>query len=182
MPRLRAIHPNEANGKAKQLLDGVQENLGMVPNLMRTMASSPAVLEAYVGFGAALAGGVLPSRLREQVALTVAQLNDCAYCQAAHTALGRATGLSDEAIRDSRRGMSPDSKTDAALRFARQVVERRGCVSDGDVARVRRAGHTDAEIAEIVANVAASLFANYFNNVAETEVDFPRVPKLDQIS
>ena len=178
MPRLRAIHPNDANGKAKQLLHGVRGKLGMVPNLMRTMANSPAVLEAYLAFSGALAGGVLPARLREQIALTVAQVNGCDYCLAAHTAVGKSTGLSDEAIRDSRRGVSPDSKTDAALRFARQIVEQRGCVSDSDVARVRRAGHTDAEIAEIVANVAANLFANYFNHVAETEVDFPRVANL----
>jgi AhpD family alkylhydroperoxidase len=115
----------------------------------------------------------LSPQLREQIALAVAQENDCDYCLAAHTALGRSVGLSDEAIRDSRRGASPDSKTDAALRFARLIVEKRGRVSDEDVARVRYAGHTDAEIAEIVANVAVNIFTNYFNHVAETEVDFP---------
>jgi uncharacterized peroxidase-related enzyme len=176
VPRIRAIHPSDADGKAKQLLDGVQARLGMAPNLMRAMANAPAVLEAYLGFSGALAKGVLPAALREQIALTVAEVNGCAYCLAAHSALGRSAGLSDEAIRDSRNGASPDRKTEAALRFARQVVERRGRVSDDDVARIRRAGHADAEIAEIVANVAVNLFTNYFNHVAETEVDFPPAP------
>ena len=92
MPRLRTIHPNEANGKAKELLDGVQGRLGMVPNLMRTMANSPAVLEAYLLFTGVLAGGVLPTRLREQIALTVAQMSECDYCLAGHTAVGKSTG------------------------------------------------------------------------------------------
>ena len=105
-------------------------------------------------------------------------MSGCEYCLAAHTAVGKSTGLGDEAIRDSRRGVSPDSKTDAALCFARQIVEQRGWVTDDDIARVRRGGHSDSEIAEIVANVAANLFTNYFNHVAETEVDFPRARKL----
>ena len=72
-------------------------------------------------------------------------------------------------------GRSQDPKLDAALVFARKVVEKRGLVSDEDIAAVRGAGHDDGAIAEIVANVAANLFSNYFNHVAQTEVDFPKV-------
>ena len=39
----------------------------------------------------------------------------------------------------------------------------------------RGAGFTDGEITEIVANVAVNIFTNYFNHVARTDVDFPRV-------
>ena len=59
------------------------------------------------------------------------------------------------------------------MAFARKIVEDRGHVSDEDVEEVRRAGYTDGEIAEIVANVAMTIFTNYFNHVADTEVDFP---------
>jgi alkylhydroperoxidase family enzyme len=85
-------------------------------------------------------------------------------------------GLSEEDVLDSRHGGSPDSKVEAALRFASQMVEKRGWVSDEDVAHLRSAGYEDAEIAEIVANVALIMFTNYFNHVAETVVDFPPVP------
>ena len=44
MPRLNAIDPKEATGKAKELLDGVKAKIGMVPYLMRTFANSPAAL------------------------------------------------------------------------------------------------------------------------------------------
>ncbi len=175
MPRLKAIETTEADPKAKALLEGVQKKMGMTPNTMRTMANSPAVLEAYLGFSHALRKGSLPSKLREQIALTVGELNGCQYCLSAHSALGKMVGLSDEEIADSRRGVSPDRKTEAVLQFARKVVSERGWVSDDDVASLRAAGTSDAEIAEVVAHVAVNIFSNYFNHVAETEVDFPEV-------
>ncbi len=175
MPRLKAIETDKVEPKTKALLNGVQKKMGMTPNLMRTMANSPAVLEAYLGFGNALGQGTLQPQLREQIALTVGELNECQYCLSAHSALGKMVGLGDEEIADSRRGVSPDRKTEAVLQFARRIVTERGWVSDDDVAAVRAAGTSDAEIAEVVAHVAVNTFSNYFNHVAETDVDFPRV-------
>ncbi len=176
MPRIEPINPEIATGRAKDLLDGVQQKLGMAPNLMRTMAQSPAVLEAYLGIIGALGRGTLPAKLREQIALAVSDANGCGYCLAAHCAVGRMVGLSEEAILDSRAGASADSKSAAALAFSRTLVDKRGWVSDEELARVRAAGFGDGEVAEIVANVAQSIFSNYFNHVAQTEVDFPPAP------
>ena len=166
-----------ANGKAKALLDGVQAKLGVTPNLMRTLANSPAVLEAYLSFGGALAKWELSARLREQIALTVAETNACGYCLAAHTAIGKSVGLSNVAMLDARRSEAGEPKDAAALRFARKVVRERAQVTDADVADLRREGYGDGEIAEIVANVGLNVFTNYFNLVAGTEVDFPAVPE-----
>ena len=177
MSRLKAIDSKHAEGKAKDLLNQVQNKLGMTPNIMRTMANSPAVLQAYLGFSEALRG-VLPAKLREQIALTVAEANNCNYCLAAHSAIGRSVGLSDETILDSRKGFSTNSKDEAALRFASRLVENRGFVTDEDVTGLRDAGYGDEEIAEIVANVTFNIFTNYFNHVAVPEVDFPQVKEL----
>lgn len=175
MPRLQAIETADAEPRAKALLEGVQTKMGMTPNLMRTMANSPAVLESYLGFRNALGAGVLSPKLREQIALVVSESNGCQYCLSAHAALGKMVGLGDEEIADSRRGVSPDRKTEAVLQFARKVVSDRGWVSDDDLTAVRSAGASDAEIAEVVAHVAVNIFSNYFNHVAGTEVDFPEV-------
>ena len=177
MPRLQAVNPKTATGKTKELLDAVHKKYGMTPNLTRTFANSPAALEAYLGFDA-LAGGSLSSALREQIALTVSEINGCDYCLAAHTAVGKMVGLSREQIHRSREALSGDSHEEAALQFAKAIVEKRGWVSDDDLAQVRQAGYSDGEIAEIVANVVKNIFSNYFNHVAETEVDFPAVPQL----
>lgn len=175
MPRLKAIETESAEPKAKMLLESVQKKMGMTPNMLRTMVHAPNVLEAYLGFSNALAAGVLSPKLREQIALTVGELNECRYCLSAHTALGKMVGLGDEEIADGRRGVSPDRKTDAVLKFARKVVTERGWVSDEDVASLRAAGTTDGEIAEIVATVSFNIFTNYFDHVAKPDVDFPEV-------
>ena len=175
MQRLTAVNPAEATGKAKELLDGVQQKLGMTPNLMRTLANSPAALEAYLNFGAALGHGALDAKFREQIALAVAQANSCEYCLAAHTAIGKMVGLSPEQIVASREASAEDAKRNAGLRFAQAIVVERGDLSDAAMTQVKSAGFTDGEIAEIVANVAVNIFTNYFNHVARTEVDFPKV-------
>lgn len=175
MTRLNAIDPDKATGKAKELLDGVKKKLGITPNLMRTMANSPAVLEGYLNFSGALAGGSLSAKLREQIALTVGESNQCQYCVSAHTAIGKMVGLNEDDIDASRNSTSKDPKTEAALRFAKKIVLARGELKDEEVNLVRQAGYTDGEIAEIIANVALNIFTNYFNHIAQTEVDFPKV-------
>lgn len=175
MPRLNAIDPKEATGKAKELLDSVKAKIGMVPNLMRTFANSPAALDGYLNFSGALSGGSLSTKLREQIALTVADANACEYCLSAHTAIGKMVGLNETELVASRHAGSSDPKTDAALKFAHQLVAKRGEVLDSEIAAVRAAGYNDGEITEIVANVALNILTNYFNHVAQTVVDFPKV-------
>ncbi|MGE0473412.1 MAG: carboxymuconolactone decarboxylase family protein [Nitrospirales bacterium] len=179
MPRLPALNPETATGQAKHLLKGVQNKLGFAPNIMRTMANSPAVLQGYLDFSGALSKGHLSPKFREQIALAVSEVNDCRYCLAAHSAIGRTVGLSEEAINDSRRGDSPDTREATAMEFTRHVVSNRGQVADEEVAKLRKAGFTDGAITEILANIDLTLFTNYFNHVAGTEVDFPAVSELE---
>lgn len=178
MTRIDAIDPAHATGKNKELLDAVHSKLGLVPNMMRTMAAAPAVLDAYLQFSGALGKGSLPVKLREQIALAVGQVNLCDYCLAAHSAIGKMVGLTADQIRDSRIGTAVDVKTGAVLTLARRIVDTRGELLDADVAAARSAGLNDGAIAEVVANVALNLFTNYFNHVAETEVDFPAAEEL----
>jgi uncharacterized peroxidase-related enzyme len=175
MSRIPPVDRHTPNDRVRMVFDAVRHQLGMVPNMMRTMAQSPVVLEGYLGFGTALRHGRLPAALQEQIALTIAEANSCDYCLSAHTALGRGAGLSDDQLADAREASASDPKAAAALQFARAVVERRGDVRDQDFARVRAAGYDDGEIAEIIAHVALNVFTNYFNQAARTEIDFPVV-------
>jgi uncharacterized peroxidase-related enzyme len=175
MQRIQAVDPAEATGKTKQLLDVVKGQLGLIPNLMKTLANAPAALEGYLNLATALSKGQLSPGFREQVALTVAQANACEYCLSAHSAIGEKVGLKPEEIYESREAHARDAKRDAGLQFAQALVVQRGQVSDQTLARVRAAGYSDGEIAEIVSHVALNIFTNYFNHVAHTEVDFPKV-------
>jgi len=143
------------------------------------MANSPAVLQGYLDFSQALSKGNLSSKFREQIALAVSEVNDCQYCLAAHSAIGRSVGLSEEAIEDSRKAESTDPKEATVLALTRKIVENRGWVEDEDVAKLRKLGYSQGDIVELIANISLTLFTNYFNHVAKTEVDFPAVSKLE---
>lgn len=174
MSRITAVNHETAEGKTRELLDAVKAKVGFAPNLMKTLAHSPNALEAYLGFSATL-GKTLNAKLREEISLVTAEENGCGYCASAHTAIGKGAGLSDDDTLAARGGNSSNEEHDAALKFAQAVIEKRGFVADTDLATVRNAGFSDAEIVEIVANVALNIFTNYFNNVAATEIDFPVV-------
>jgi uncharacterized peroxidase-related enzyme len=178
MARIDSVSLEAATGRARDLLGAVKDKLGLVPNMHRAMAHSPAALDGYLRLSEALAKGTVSARVREQIALAVAQANGCDYCLAAHSAVGRMVGLTAEQIRDSRLGLAVDPKADALVRLARRVVETRGQVDDADLDDVRQAGFDDGAIAEVVANVALHVLTNYFNLVARTDLDFPAAPAL----
>jgi len=183
MSRLTAIDPDQATGETRELLDATQRTLGVIPNSAKVLASSPAALKNWLESVRALAGGQLDPGLRERIALGVAEANECGYCLSAHSYVAKhVTRLSDEAIGESRRLSSTDPKVDAALTFAETVLETRGGVSDVDVEQVRAAGYSDGEIAEIVAHVAFNVLTNYFNKVADTEIDFPEVTPAGKVA
>lgn len=178
MSRIPQLNPESASGRAKELLDAVHSKLGLVPNMTRAMANSPAVLDGYLSLSGALSKGHLSAKLREQIALTVSEVNGCDYCLAAHSAIGKMVGLTRDQIMDSRRGTAVDSKAAALLKFARRVVDEQGRVSDLDFADAREAGLDDTMMAEVVAHVALNIFTNYFNHVAETDIDFPKAEPI----
>lgn len=177
MPRLNVIDPKAADGKARELFDGPLS--GMHLNIFKGLANSPAALEAYLSLSGALKGGLLNDKERETIALALAEANDCQYCRAAHTHLGKLVGLSPEQMIAARRGGAGDSKLDVLAQFTVQLNEKRGWVADADLEAVRAAGYGDGHIAEIVANYALNTLTNMFNHVNDTEVDFPAPPALD---
>jgi uncharacterized peroxidase-related enzyme len=175
MSRLAIPARADAPAKSQPLLDGVEKQLGLVPNLFRLVGASPAALEGYLGLNGAL-GRTLDAKTRERIALAVAQANGCDYCLSAHTYLGLNLARIDDAeIARNRGGHSGDARADAALVFALRVLESRGKVGDADLAAVRLAGFSEAQVIEIVANVALNVLTNYINNVAQTDIDFPVV-------
>ena len=155
MARIEPVVSEKANASTRQLLEAVNKKLGLVPNVIATMANSEAVASGYLGLSQSLATGSLPARLREQIALLVAEANSCDYCLAAHSAMGKRV---------------PE--------FAAKVVSRHGMVTDQDLQAVRAAGYSDGDIMEIVANITLNILTNYVNLVAGTSIDFPAAPVL----
>lgn len=170
--RIQPVDPQRATGKARRLLGQVRAKFGLVPNVFRVLSNAPVALQGYLHLTEALAGGTFDAKVREQMALAVAESNLCVYCRSAHTFLGEKAGLTPDEIANAIRACAPDPRTDALLKLARSIVVQRGEVSDADLQRARLAGLTDCEVVETVANVALNIFANYVNHVARTAVDF----------
>jgi uncharacterized peroxidase-related enzyme len=172
MLRLNPVPPDQV-GKELQAVLAARPGFEAIPHFLSILAQSPATALAYAQAEGALAGGRLSRRQREQIALAVAEINGSKYCLLAHSATGRNAGLTGEEIESARRAAAPDAKADRMLRFTQSLVLQRGEISDEDLGALRKAGFSDAEIIEIVANIALNIFTNYLNILGRTEVDFP---------
>jgi len=175
MNRIAQLDPQTATGATKSLFDGVQGKLGVVPNLIRVLGNAPAALKGYLNFSAALSDGSFTPKVREQVALTVAETNQCAYCLSAHSFLAGKLGLTQQDLTDARQANAADPRTDAILKLAHSIVVQRGELGATGLDQARRAGLTDGEIVETVAHVALNIYSNYINHIAGTVIDFPEV-------
>lgn len=178
MSRLTAIDLESHCPEARDIIHTLGHPPGGPSTFIRTLAHSPAALEVYLGASCALADGHLSPQRRAMIGLAVAEINGSPYGIAMHHASAVAAGLSADDIVNARYGRADDVATHAMLRFVVAVVLQRGEVSDGDFQALRRAGFDDGSVAEIVANIALCTFADLFNNVARTTIDYP-APKYD---
>jgi len=165
-------------GPVRELLEGVKKSLGGAPNLFRVTAQSPAALASMVQLFGAVGGGKLDAKHREAIALVVSERNGCAYCLSAHSALAQRAGLGEEDRTLAREGRAKDPHLAAAVHLAKALVDHRGHFGDAAFAAAKAAGLDDAEILEVVANVALTTFTNYVNELVHTDLDFPVVPPL----
>lgn len=173
--RIETLNPETTTGKSKELFNAVQSKLGFIPNLIKVLGNSPATLQTYLSLGELTGSGTFSNKYREQLALAIAETNNCNYCLSAHTAIGKMNGLSEEQTEQSRLGYTNDDKSQAGLQFAKAVTEARGQVSEEAVKAVKIAGFNDGEVLEIILNVVANTLTNYVNHIANTEIDFPVV-------
>lgn len=178
MPRLAQINIENAEQDTKTMLEGIQEKMGKVPNIFQGMANSPATLGFYLQGSGALSNSKLNATEREAIALIIAQVNECNYCLAAHTAIGAGAGISAEESINIRKNAASDAKTQALIAFAVKVQNSKGFVSDADIAEFKAAGYGDAEASEVAAIVAMNIFTNFFNHINDTEVDFPAAQSI----
>jgi len=165
---------DESPAATLPLLDEVNKQLGTVPNMMKLIGHSPPALEGYLNMSDALKKGKINKKTRERIALALAEINGSRYCLSAHSHFGKNMNLGETEIKANRSGTSlEDPKAAAAIHFAAKVALDRGHVCDTDIEEVREAGHSNAEIVEIILHVALNTLTNYLNTVAKLKIDFP---------
>jgi uncharacterized peroxidase-related enzyme len=159
------------------IFDNLKKALGFVPNLYATFAHSPTALGTYLALQNAKSS--LRPKEREVINLVVSQVNDCEYCLAAHTALGKMVGFTEAQILEIRRGRASfDPKLDGLARFVREVTEKRGHVSAAATDAFLAAGWSQANLVDAIMVVGDKSISNYLHGTTKIPVDFPAVEKL----
>ena len=180
MPGTAAPNPEQVPADSKPALDAFTKSIGFTPNMLATFALSPIAFNAWATLRGSLSKA-LDLKTRESISLAVSEVNGCNYCLAVHSFGAKHAKMSADDIILARKGHATDPKRDAAVQFARKVIETRGKVGDADVKTVRDAGYTDANIMEIIALVSVYSLTNFFNNVFDPEKDYPAVEPAGSI-
>jgi uncharacterized peroxidase-related enzyme len=155
-----------------RILDGVQKSWGLVPNLHRVLAESPAALEAYASlWGIAEKTGFTPQE-RNIAYIAIIYENECTYCMAGHTNLSRVAKVEPEVISAVRDGRPiADPKLEALRQFAAKVTRNRGVLSEADVSAFKAAGYDNRAVLDVLVLAATKLILNYTNHLAQTPLD-----------
>ncbi len=166
-PRFTAHTPTTATGRAGDALNRLWDRHGdSVGAMARTMAGSPSVLEGYLELSRAMKRTTLPRPLAEQISLAIQQRLDCAMCIAAHTAAARAAGLSEDDIVLARAGAASDAASAALIAYSTQIHQAPATVTSRQIDDLRRLGHSDRQLLDVVGLVALNHLTGAFNLVA----------------
>lgn len=171
--------PVRSAGCNARLAPEPAESLRPASKLPRLLAWSPAAMKVYRAAENALGGGELSPRQREQIALTVAEINGCAECVAAHVLAGKGAGLTDAEVSLAQGATGSDTKSNAMLAFTLAVVLQRGDIKNDHLKLLRDAGFPESQIIEIIANIALNIFTNYLNIIFKSETKM-RMPKASE--
>ncbi|MFK3734485.1 carboxymuconolactone decarboxylase family protein [Streptomyces sp. NPDC088090] len=178
--RLPALTPDQAQGRARELLGDIVERHGSAGEMVSTMANSPAVIEGYLSLSRAMKRVKIPRALSEKLSLAVQEWIGCGTCREAHESAGRAAGLTEPDISLARQGTSTDPREAALIGLALKVLAEPSALGDADVAEVRAHGWSDRVIAEVVGVVSLNLLTGAFNLLAGIQpapADRPDAPR-----
>ena len=159
------------------IFDNLQKGIGFVPNLYAYFAKNNTALQDYLAFQNRKS--TLSGKEREVVNLVTSQINNCRYCQSAHTALGKMNGFSDEQIIEIRKGAASfNPKLDALAKFTASVVENRGHAAVEAVEAFFEDGYNEANMIDVVIVVGDKIISNYIHNITGFAIDFPLADEL----
>jgi uncharacterized peroxidase-related enzyme len=168
---------NEVSADNQAIFDNLHKALGFVPNLYATFAHSNTALGTYLALQNAKSS--ISGKAREVVNLVVSQVNECAYCLAAHTAIGKMNGFTEDQILEIRSGRASfDAKLDALARLTQNITVRRGQADASVLQAFFDAGWTQGQLVDVIVTIGDKIITNYLHGTTQVPVDFPAAPQL----
>jgi len=165
--------------KAQQIFDSLEKQLTFVPNLYATIGYSEEALENYLNFSSTIGKSSFNNKELEAIKLAVSEVNGCAYCLAAHTAISKMNGLSENEILELRGGNSSDTRRQALAQLAKSIAENQGRANQAAVENFFAAGFDNRALVDLVGVVTEINFTNYMHNLTKIPVDFPAAKPLE---
>lgn len=160
------------------IFDNLKAGIGFVPNIYATFALSENALGRILAFQNAKT--TLSNKEKEVVNLVVSQVNECLYCKAAHTAIGKMNGFTDAQILEIRGGQATfNEKFDALVRVAFEIASNKGRVSDETLDNFFAAGYTKENLVDTIVAVGEKAITNYLWHITQVPIDFPAAPVLE---
>lgn len=171
---------SEVSENNQAIFDGLEKSLGFVPNLYAYYAKNETALGDYLTLQNRKS--TLRAKEREVINLVVSQHNQCAYCLAAHTAIGKMNGFDEDQILAIRQGEAFfDHKLHALASFVKASAENRGRVAEEVKEKLFAAGYNEANLIDIVMVIGDKMISNYLHNLTGFAVDFPAAPELETV-
>jgi len=180
MKTLKPLTIEEANEKSQTIFNNVKSKIGMLPNLYATMGVSDKLLGGFLTFTETLKSGEFTGKEYEAIALATSQANGCAYCLSAHTAIGKMNGFTEEDTLDIRDNSIADSKLNALVTLASELVNLKGHPTETTVDNFLEVGYNKSAFAEVIAIVALTTITNNIYHNGGFEIDFPKAQNIEQ--
>jgi uncharacterized peroxidase-related enzyme len=179
MKKLSVLTKEQASAESKQIFEGIEKSVGMLPNIYAVIGNSANALSAFLAFSDAQKNTTFNTREREAIALAVSEENGCNYCRSAHTHIAKMNGFSDEETLQLRAGTIYNPKLNVVIKLAKSIVENRGKVEEYLIRKFFVAGYNEKDLVDLVAIVIEKSFTNYIGRLAMPVIDFPVAKPLD---
>jgi uncharacterized peroxidase-related enzyme len=156
--RIPLLERDQVSPEIAAVYDALLKQRGVVPNMFKTLAHTPALAMGIAGFlKSLLSDGALPGWYKELVATRLSALLQSSYAVAGHALSARQKGASEAQIRAAQADFESGPFTEAeklGFRCADRLHQSAQKVDDTFFAQLKSA-YTDPQIVELVATAAA---------------------------
>ena len=180
MKTIKVPTRDQVDAKAQQILDKVKGQLGMIPNLYATIAYSSDSLENYLNFSGKAGKQSFSNKELEVIKLAVSEVNACEYCLAAHTAIAKMNGFTEEETIQIRNQSIADNKLNVLSKISSEMAQNSGNASNETKQAFFDLGYGEKELIDLAAVVIDISFTNYVHNLTKIPVDFPKAKPLSE--
>ena len=168
----------QVDDKAKLILKNLERALGIVPNLYAMIAYSSDVLEGYLNYSHIVNNTSFNKKELEAIKLAVSEINQCEYCKAAHTAIAKMNGFTEDETIAIRTAQLSDTRLNVLIMVAQEIAKKKGQLSDELKEIFFLEKFSNKVLVDLIAVVNMVSFTNFVHNATQVPLDFPSAPEI----